>query len=646
MRSDARFSPVAILAVAGLFAFSAATPDVRAREIAVGNGHTCTLTADGGVVCWGNNIVGQLGDGTGSIRNVPGKAVGLASGVRALAAGSGHTCALTTAGSVKCWGYNQYGQVGDGSRTNRHAPVDVVGLPPDIVAIAAGGEQSCALTSAGAVHCWGFVLSELRCTGGGFFSSDPIRCSTAEEFFTTPREVPGFTSVVAISVGAVETRNYTSPLHTVCGVTTAGGVVCAPRIGSAAADVAGLSSGVAAVATGGNHACVVMTSGGLKCWGDNLLGQIGDGTRSNRKTPVDVSGITGGAVAIEVGIANSCALTTAGGVKCWGRGDGGISGDATASVRFTPVDAAGLTSGIATIATGSGHTCAVSVAGSIWCWGLNGAGQLGDGTYTTRYSPTGVSGLSTGELARSPGPVSGLWWNPAESGWGIHITHRRNVVFAAWYTYDAIGNPKWYVAPSCVIPSDYNYEAINACSSSLFEVEGPTFFGANFNPSSVRTSAVGTLKLTLPTRHSGTMSYTVNGQSRTVAIERQVFQAGIAAPAVDYTDLWWNPAESGWGLGVTQQHSVMFLAWYVYDNSGRPIWYAAPDCRVIASGNSCSGPLYRTSGPVLGATFNPGQVQTSIAGAVSLDFSGPNNGVLSYTVGGVTASKSITRQLF
>ena len=123
-----------------------------------------------------------------------------------------------------------------------------------------------------------------------------------------------------------------------------------------------------------------------------------------------------------------------------------------------------------------------------------------------------------------------------------------------------------------------------------------------------------------------------------------MFQSGSTPPAIDYTDLWWNPNESGWGMEITQQYSVMFLAWYVYDSAGKPMWYVAPDCVVV--GNGCSGSLYRTTGPALGPTFNPSAVQVFTADTVSLSFSDANNGTLSYTVNGASASKTITRQLF
>jgi hypothetical protein len=139
------------------------------------------------------------------------------------------------------------------------------------------------------------------------------------------------------------------------------------------------------------------------------------------------------------------------------------------------------------------------------------------------------------------------------------------------------------------------------------------------------------------------MTYTgVAGRTRTVAITRQPLSAG-AAPAVNYTDLWWNPAESGWGMAITQQSSTMFLAWYVYDAAAKPMWYVAT-CAL--SGGTCSGALLRTTGPAFGPTFNPAQVQSFTVGTVGVSFSDGNNATLTYTVNGTSGSKTITRQLF
>ena len=280
-------------------------------------------------------------------------------------------------------------------------------------------------------------------------------------------------------------------------------------------------------------------------------------------------------------------------------------------------------------------------------YGSTSGAMLSSGLYEGAVSVPGTNSCSAALLAgaapNAPGALSGLWWNPSESGWGISFAQRRNVIFAAWYTYDTSGNPKWYVASNCAMPSGTTGTS-GTCTGTLYEVSGPTFFGSSFDPTRVQASTVGSLQVNFRDANNATMSYTVNGQSRTIPIARQVFQSGSASPAVDYTDLWWNPQESGWGMAATQQYGAMFLAWFVYDGSGKPMWYVSPDC--VVAGSRCSGTLYRTTGPAFGPTFDSSAVHGTAVGSVTMSFTDANNATLSYTVDGASSTKTITRQAF
>jgi alpha-tubulin suppressor-like RCC1 family protein len=365
----------ASLFAVGVGSSSAATLTISA--ISVGQYHVCALTSAGGVKCWGENTYGQLGDGTSTNKSAPVDVSGLTSGVTAISAGQNHTCALTSGGGVKCWGDNSLGALGDGTTTSRMAPVDVSGLSNGVVAISAGYFHTCALTNGGAVKCWGYnVYGQL---GDG---------TTTRQ--STPVNVSGLSSgVSAISAGQFHT----------CALTIGGGVKCWGYNGFGGlgdgtttgrvtpVDVSGLTSGVTAVGAGAYNTCARTSGGGVRCWGYNGSGQLGDGTTTTRLTAVDVSGLTNNATAISVGQYHACARTTVGGAKCWGYNAFGALGDGTTTGRVTPVDVSGLTSGVTAIGAGAYNTCALTSGGGVECWGYNASGQLGDGSSTTRLTP-------------------------------------------------------------------------------------------------------------------------------------------------------------------------------------------------------------------------------------------------------------------
>jgi alpha-tubulin suppressor-like RCC1 family protein len=367
-------------------------------QVAGGGGHTCALTTAGGVKCWGTNYFGQLGDGTGADKRTPMDVVGLGSGVATIAVGYQHTCALTASGGVKCWGENHSGQLGDstaGWETNKRTPVDVVGLDIGLATVVAGGDNTCALTTAGGVKCWGD--NSLGQLGDG---------STADK--STPADVVGLDNgVTAIAAG----------YHHTCALTTAGGVKCwgdnsLGQLGDGSTedkltpvDVVGLGSDVAAIATSDGHTCAMTRTGVVKCWGYNEYGQLGDGTTTDKSIPTDVVGLDNTVSDIVAGGYHTCALTTAGVVKCWGYNYYGQLGDGTTgwqTHKRTPVDVVGLGSGIAAIAAGLVHTCALTMVGGVKCWGYNYYGQLGDGANIDQSSPVNVLVEGTGAPTLPP----------------------------------------------------------------------------------------------------------------------------------------------------------------------------------------------------------------------------------------------------
>jgi alpha-tubulin suppressor-like RCC1 family protein len=402
--------------------------------ITAGGWHTCGLTADGGARCWGYNSHGQVGDDTTDQRTLPVGVAGLASGVTAITAGRYHTCALIQGGGVKCWGYNSDGQLGDGTSDKRTAPVDVMGLPTGVTAIVAGGYHTCGLAAGGSATCWGYnaygqlgdgTITDRHAPTGVSGLASGVTAITGNSYHTCavvsgggarcwgynsygqlgdgtavqramPTDVYGLTSVTAIAAGFAHTCALLSGGAAKCWGSNGNGQVGdgtnwargAPR------DVLGLTSGVTAIAAGGSHNCVILAGGGVKCWGANYNGQLGDATTTDRWEPADVPGLSGGVMAIAAGTSHTCAALAGGGVKCWGYNGYGQLGDGTTEQRTSPVPVSGLTDTVTAIAAGWGHTCALLSDGGVQCWGYNYSGQLGDGTTEQHSTPAPVPGLS------------------------------------------------------------------------------------------------------------------------------------------------------------------------------------------------------------------------------------------------------------
>jgi alpha-tubulin suppressor-like RCC1 family protein len=337
---------------------------VTLTALTAGDSFTCALTSASNAQCWGSGSFGALGNSDPNYQSsgVP-VAVSLpSSGVAAIAGGSLHACAVTTAGAAFCWGDNVMGQLGDNAaEESTSVPVGVRGLSSGVAAIATRGNWSCALTTAGAVTCWGMY-------------------ATASA--NVPVAVSGLSSGIAtIAIGT----NHG------CVVTTGGAAECwglgtSGQLGNGftntsatPVDVYGLSSGVKAISAGHAHTCALTTAGAVLCWGDNTDGQLGNGSTMQSPVPVQVSGLTSGVIAISAFNLHTCAVTSAGAVVCWGDNQYGELGSYTAMpLSEVPAAVEGLTSGFASVASGSMHTCALTIAGQAWCWGTDSYGQLGN----------------------------------------------------------------------------------------------------------------------------------------------------------------------------------------------------------------------------------------------------------------------------
>jgi alpha-tubulin suppressor-like RCC1 family protein len=341
-----------------------------------GGFHTCALMDDATVRCWGQNNNGQLGDTTTMEQPTPVQVSGL-SGVAAVRVGGKHTCARLLDGTVRCWGDNDYGQLGNGMMGPMSvAPVPVTNLQA-ITHLALGGSSSdghsCAVLGDNTARCWGN-------------NSDGQLGDSSQNDTGTPVGVANLPGIDRLALG----RSHS------CALLADGTLECwgqddCGQLGDGMSDstdfrttpapVMGLPAGVRviAAAAGFEHTCAIVDGGDVYCWGDNWKGQLGNGMSGNTAdspVPVKVSNLTN-ATQITVGVWHSCALLAGGSVRCWGYNSSGQLGDGSdvdASIPTAVVNIADVD----TITSGSQHVCALHTDGSVSCWGHNLYGQLGD----------------------------------------------------------------------------------------------------------------------------------------------------------------------------------------------------------------------------------------------------------------------------
>lgn len=382
-----------------IVAMSAAVANAASVTAVSGDDYdTCGVLASGQVECWGSQLLGSTLEKSSTPVLVPG--IGNAT---AATGSEDHRCALLSSGGVDCWGAEDFGELGNGITALEEAsnPVAVSGLG-NAVAVSAGLDNTCALTTSGTVECWGAN------------NWDQLGSSTPSES-ATPLVVGGVSGAVAISVGQYDA----------CAVLAGGAAKCWGSglngdlgDGSEATTptptaVSGLSNAVAISASGvGSFTCALISNGTVKCWGADYRGQLGNGkTEQAALTPVMVSGISN-AVAISAGWTHACAVLATGSVECWGEGEGfgsdaGVLGDGTTEGSSTPVLVSGLNTATS-VSVGLEDTCATLSDGSAWCWGEGYAGGLGDGTLVGSLTPVRVSEPeATAPEAGSTGSTNG-----------------------------------------------------------------------------------------------------------------------------------------------------------------------------------------------------------------------------------------------
>lgn len=360
-------------------------PSPALRALSAGSEMTCAVLMDGTVRCWGRNNEGQLGNGTPSDNEVrPVEVAGISDAI-AVSAGVEYACALLSGGTVVCWGSGASGLLGNGSTDDQLVRVGIVGLQ-GVTEIATGYASTCALRSDGTVWCWG---------RGGELGTNSVSSSSV------PVQVP---SLVGVQHLANANEGGTSLRSLACAQLTGGELRCWSsdnvdgQLGTGDQNssrtpiaVMGVTDATAHTASL-NHNCAVRADG-TYCWGASQF--VGDGSVERRLSPVRVS--TTRFAQIDGGFMHTCARETGGAVYCWGANGSGQSGDGLAiqisDVRLTPTRS--LVSNAALLSVGMTHSCAYLATGKTVCWGGNAHGELGSGT--------------PGSFERSSTPLEVVW---------------------------------------------------------------------------------------------------------------------------------------------------------------------------------------------------------------------------------------------
>lgn len=366
-----------------------------ATQIVGGFDHTCAKSKNGVLKCWGSDALGQVGNGVNVFPDgnappntiTPTSVVGAGTGILGVGNGLNHACAIKSDHTLVCWGYNYSGQLGDGKKVPQSAtPIPVPGVS-NVVQVSGGIVFTCAVISGGTVKCWGDNTHGQLGNGNNTPTTSIV-------------DVKGLSDAVEIAVGSYHACALRSGGTVSCwGMNTAGQLGNGNTMDSYSPTDVGVTQGMH-ITAGFNFSCAVKTTGQIMCWGGNDYGQLGNGASTSAPTPTPavVTGIAD-AVSIGAGTNHACAVRKSGAVVCWGLNDDGQLGTGMKSATAgtpnpTPVSVVGLSNAVAMGQVLGLHTCAVNTNDLVLCWGTNFYSELGeDSTTQHEYSPVGVAGF-------------------------------------------------------------------------------------------------------------------------------------------------------------------------------------------------------------------------------------------------------------
>ncbi|MCL1874885.1 MAG: InlB B-repeat-containing protein [Synergistaceae bacterium] len=343
--------------------------------VSAGSRYSVALKTDGSLWAWGNNEFGQLGDGTNTDRLEPVRVV-KATSMPTLALGAFHTMAIKTDGSLWAWGNNEFGQLGDGTNDDSNKPIRA-GLANDWAAVAAGYLHTVAIKTDGSLWAWGDNFYGHLGDGSNIDRDEPVRVGTANDWAAV---TAGYAHTIAIKTdGSLWAWGYNNSGQLGDGTNTDSNTP--QRVGTA--------SDWAAASAGLYHTIAIKTDGSLWAWGFNHYGQLGDGTYNDSNTPQRV-GTANDWAAVTAGQYHSIALKTDGSLWSWGYNYNGQLGDGSTDFYRNTPQRVGTTNDWKAIVSGYQHTLAIKTDGSLWAWGMNDLGQLGDGTDADSKTPQQV----------------------------------------------------------------------------------------------------------------------------------------------------------------------------------------------------------------------------------------------------------------